>query len=93
MKAKRVETFDDWKDFFRQWQNDINYDSTLFSSVLEDYEFAETFPEPSHQEIEFGEFVDAQKWNDLSELCRVILPVVRSSPGRVDDFQKIVQRK
>jgi hypothetical protein len=35
MKGKRIETFDDWKDVFGQWQCDINYDSTLFTSVLD----------------------------------------------------------
>jgi benzoyl-CoA 2,3-dioxygenase component B len=70
MKANRIETFDDWKDVFRQWQNDINYDSALFSSVLEGYEFTEKFSDPPLQEIEFGEFGGARKWNDLAEVPR-----------------------
>jgi benzoyl-CoA 2,3-dioxygenase component B len=70
MKANRVETFDDWKDVFRQWQNDINYDSTLFSSVLEGYEFTEKFSDLLYQEIEFGEFGGARKWNELTEIPR-----------------------
>jgi benzoyl-CoA 2,3-epoxidase subunit B len=70
MKGKRVETFDDWKDVFRQWQNDINYDSKLFSSVLEGYEFGEKFSDPIYAEIGFGEFGGARKWNEPSEIPR-----------------------
>lgn len=70
MKAKRIETFDDWKDVFRQWQSDINYDSTLFSSVLEGYEFTERFSDPSQREIAFGEFTGAVKWDDVSAIPR-----------------------
>lgn len=70
MKGKRIETFDDWKDVFRQWQSDINYDPTLFSSVLEGYEFTEKFSDPIYAEIGFGEFGAARKWNELSEIPR-----------------------
>lgn len=37
MESKRIETFDDWKDVFHTWQKDINYDTKLFSSVLQGY--------------------------------------------------------
>jgi hypothetical protein len=59
MKNKRIETFDDWKDVFHMWQKDINYDTALFDSVLQGYEFTERFAEPKHTEIEFGEFSPA----------------------------------
>jgi benzoyl-CoA 2,3-dioxygenase component B len=70
METKRIETFDDWKDIFQTWQKDINYDTRLFSSVLQGYEFTERFAEPKHAEIEFGEFSGARKWRDPSEISR-----------------------
>jgi benzoyl-CoA 2,3-epoxidase subunit B len=70
MKSRRIKTFDDWKDVFAQWQNDINYDSTLFSSVLDGYEFTEKFFDSPHREIEFGEFGGARKWDDVNDIPR-----------------------
>ncbi|MBI4522263.1 MAG: hypothetical protein HY695_00440 [Deltaproteobacteria bacterium] len=56
METKRIETFDDWKDLFQAWQKNINYDTQLFSSVLQGYEFGDRFAGPKQTEIEFGEF-------------------------------------
>jgi benzoyl-CoA 2,3-epoxidase subunit B len=70
MKSKRVETFDDWKDVFKQWQTDINYPPRAFSLVLDGYEFTEKFSDPSQQEIEFGEFGGGRKWDDVSDIPR-----------------------
>lgn len=70
MESKRIETFDDWKDIFQTWQKDINYDTRLFSSVLQGYEFTERFAEPKHAEIECGEFSGSPKWRDPSEISR-----------------------
>jgi benzoyl-CoA 2,3-dioxygenase component B len=70
METKRIETFDDWKDVFHSWQKDIGYDTQLFSSVLQGYEFAERFSEPKHTEVEFGEFSGTAKWRDPSEISR-----------------------
>ena len=53
METKRIETFDDWKDTFQAWQKDINYDTKLFDSVLQGYEFAEKFAEPKQADIGF----------------------------------------
>jgi benzoyl-CoA 2,3-dioxygenase component B len=70
METKRIETFDDWKDIFQSWQKDINYDTRLFSSVLQGYEFTERFSEPNHEEIGFGEFRGTPKWREISEIPR-----------------------
>lgn len=70
MKTERIETFDDWKDLFAAWQKDINYDTKLFSKVLDGYEFSEKFAEPKHAEIEFGEFSGARKWQQVSDIAR-----------------------
>jgi hypothetical protein len=70
MKSKIIETFDDWKDVFQTWQKDINYDTKLFSSVLQGYEFSEKFAGLKTAEIEFGDFSGARKWQDTSEIPR-----------------------
>jgi len=70
MENKKIETFDDWKDFFRAWQKDIGYDTALFSSVLQGYEFGEKFAEPKHTEIEFGNFSGGRKWESAGEIAR-----------------------
>lgn len=70
MEGKKIETFDDWKDLFLVWQKDINYDTKLFSSVLQGYDFSEKFAAPKQAEIEFGEFAGARKWQDAGELPR-----------------------
>ena len=70
MESRRIETFDDWKDVFHAWQKDINYDTSLFSSVLQGYEFSEKFGEAKQREIEFGEFGGARKWEDTTEIPR-----------------------
>jgi benzoyl-CoA 2,3-dioxygenase component B len=70
MENKKIETFDDWKDLFLEWQKDINYDTKLFTSVLQGYDFAEKFAEPTQAEVEFGEFSGAPKWQDTSEIAR-----------------------
>ena len=70
MESKRIETFDDWKDTFQAWQRDINYDTKLFSSVLQGYEFSEKFAEPKQPEIGFGEFGGARKWQNTNDIPR-----------------------
>lgn len=70
MESKRIETFDDWKDTFQAWQKDINYDTKLFASVLQGYEFSEIFSDPKQGEIGFGEFGGARKWQNTSDIPR-----------------------
>ena len=70
MESKRIETFDEWKDTFQAWQKDINYDTKLFTSVLQGYEFSEKFADPKQAEIGFGEFSSARKWQNTSDIPR-----------------------
>jgi benzoyl-CoA 2,3-epoxidase subunit B len=70
MESKRIDTFDDWKDTFQAWQKDINYDTKLFSSVLQGYEFSEKFAEAKQTEIGFGEFGGARKWQNTNDIPR-----------------------
>jgi benzoyl-CoA 2,3-dioxygenase component B len=70
MQSKKIETFDDWKDVFSAWQKDIGYDTGLFASVLQGYEFEEKFADPKYGEIEFGDFAGARKWQDTGKIPR-----------------------
>jgi benzoyl-CoA 2,3-epoxidase subunit B len=70
MESKRIETFDDWKDTFQAWQKDINYDTRLFNSVLQGYEFSEIFSDPKQVKIGFGEFGGARKWQNTRDIPR-----------------------
>jgi benzoyl-CoA 2,3-dioxygenase component B len=70
MVTKRVETFDDWKDLFGTWQKDIGYDTTLFSRILQGYNFGEKFASGNHSEVEFGKFAGDRKWEKVNEIPR-----------------------
>jgi benzoyl-CoA 2,3-dioxygenase component B len=70
MAAKNIATFDDWTDVFRGWQKDIGYDTSLFSSVLESYDFTEKFSRPEHSEILFGEFAGQPIWESTADIPR-----------------------
>lgn len=70
MEAKRIETFDDWKELFQAWQKDIGYDARLFSSLLHGYEFVERFAGLITSEIKFGEFAGGHKWENPGEIPR-----------------------
>jgi benzoyl-CoA 2,3-dioxygenase component B len=70
MESKRIETFDDWKSLFQSWQKEIGYDTKLFSSVLQGYEFSQQFSASNHAEIEFGEFSGGRKWEAVGEIPR-----------------------
>jgi benzoyl-CoA 2,3-dioxygenase component B len=67
---QRLATFDDWRDLFYAWQKSINYDTKLFNTMLQGYEFGEKFSEPKDTEIRFGEFSGARKWQETSEIPR-----------------------
>jgi hypothetical protein len=56
--------------YFKPGKKDINYDTKLFSSVLQGYEFSEKFAGLKTAEIEFGDFSGARKWQDTSDIPR-----------------------
>lgn len=70
MKSATIETFDDWKDLFNTWQKQIGYDTKLFATVLQGYNFEEKFAAGNHSEIEFGQFAGAPKWEKIAEVPR-----------------------
>jgi benzoyl-CoA 2,3-epoxidase subunit B len=60
----KLANFDDWVDYFRQWQKDIGYDSSL----LGDYKFETKLGEIHTPEIEFGDFRGQRKWERAEQV-------------------------
>ncbi len=60
----RIATFDDWVDLFRQWQEDIGVDR----SVIGDYRFEAKFGELDSDEIGFGAYAGARKWETVLQI-------------------------
>lgn len=61
---KKITTFDDWIDCFREWQKDIGYDPAL----LGDYKFETKLGELHSSEIEFGDFRGRRKWERVEQI-------------------------
>ena len=61
---KKIATFDDWIDYFREWQRDIGYDAAL----LGDYKFETKLGELHSPEIEFGDFKGQRKWERIGQI-------------------------
>jgi len=61
---KKISTFDDWIDYFREWQRDIGYDAAL----LGDYKFETKLGELHTPEIEFGDFCGQRKWDRVAQI-------------------------
>ena len=61
---KKIATFDDWIDLFRQWQEDIGVDCSLIS----DYRFEAKFGDLDSPEIEFGAFAGERKWEAVLQI-------------------------
>ena len=73
---KRISTFDDWIDYFRQWQKDIGYDATL----LGNYQFETKLGELHTPEVEFGDFRGQARWNRVGEIPN---QAIRDAEGRI----------
>src|SRR5215469_2009017 len=61
---KKIATFDDWIDYFREWQKDIGYDAAL----LGNYNFETKLGELHSPEIEFGDYQGQQKWQRVTQI-------------------------
>jgi len=61
---KKIETFDDWIDYFREWQKDIGYEAAL----LGNYNFETKLGELHTPEIEFGDFRGQRKWERVAQI-------------------------
>jgi benzoyl-CoA 2,3-dioxygenase component B len=64
MSAARIATFDEWVDYFRQWQKEIDLDP----SVVAGYQFDARYGDLHSAEIEFGDFRGDRKWETLLEV-------------------------
>ncbi|MFN0151326.1 MAG: Phenylacetic acid catabolic protein [bacterium] len=60
----RIQTFDDWIDLFREWQNDIGLDREL----IKEYEFSSQFGKLETDEIEFGDYRGDRKWEKVRDI-------------------------
>jgi benzoyl-CoA 2,3-dioxygenase component B len=60
----KIQTFDDWVDYFRQWHKEIGYDATL----LGDYKFETKLGDLHTSEIEFGDFKAQPKWERAEQI-------------------------
>ncbi|MSO20336.1 MAG: hypothetical protein EXQ56_07700 [Acidobacteria bacterium] len=65
VKKSRVQTFDDWIDYFHQWRNDIGYPTDLIGA---DYTFETKLSELESDEVEFGHFAGQRKWEKVSDI-------------------------
>jgi benzoyl-CoA 2,3-epoxidase subunit B len=61
---KKISTFDDWIDCFREWQKDIGYDPAL----LGNYNFETKLGNLHASEIEFGDFRGRAKWERVEQI-------------------------
>jgi benzoyl-CoA 2,3-dioxygenase component B len=62
--ARRIATFDDWKDLFYKWQKDIGFDAAL----VKDYKFDAIYDDGTSPDIEFGEFKGRKKFTKVLEV-------------------------
>ncbi len=60
----KINTFDDWVDLFRQWQNEIGFDPKLMG----DYKMSAQFGQLETDEIEFGDYSGGRKWEKPSDI-------------------------
>ena len=61
---EKINTFDDWVDYFKKWQKDIGFDPAL----VPDYKFEAFYEDPPESEVEFGEFAGQKKWDRLLQV-------------------------
>jgi benzoyl-CoA 2,3-dioxygenase component B len=64
VSMSRVNTFDDWVDYFHLWQQEIGIDPLL----LGDYQFGVKYGDPPSNEIEFGSYKGDRRWESVMEI-------------------------
>ncbi len=64
MGAARLNSFDDWVDYFRAWQKDIDLDPSVNSG----YTFEAKYGDLHGPAIEFGDFKGDRKWEKILEV-------------------------
>ncbi|MBI2361647.1 MAG: phenylacetate-CoA oxygenase subunit PaaI [Deltaproteobacteria bacterium] len=61
---KKISTFNDWIDCFREWQKEIGYDPAL----LGQYKFEAKLDDLHSSEIEFGDFKGHGRWERVEQI-------------------------
>ena len=61
---KKISTFDDWIDAFREWQRDIDLRLPKYS----DYPFEAKYGDLKADHIEFGDFRGEKKWERVAQI-------------------------
>ncbi len=60
----KINTFDDWTDYFHHWQKDIGLDTAKFG----DYNFEVKFGQVDRDDIEFGDYAGRPKWETVLQI-------------------------
>jgi benzoyl-CoA 2,3-dioxygenase component B len=60
----KINTFNDWVDYFYAWQKDIGLDP----SYTKDFKFEAKLGEQESNEIEFGDFKGQRKWETVMQI-------------------------
>jgi len=69
MSATKMRSFDDWKQYFKEWQAEVGMsDIGLPQDGLEAYEFHVGMGDLKSDEVEFGDFKGQPKWEKLLEI-------------------------
>ncbi len=67
--TRRVKSFDDWKEYFREWQKDLGLEEVAESvGGLPPYEFHIGWGDLKSDEVEFGAHRGNRKWEKLVEV-------------------------
>ena len=64
MSSARPFTFDDWVDYFRKWQQDIDLDP----SITAGYQFDARYGDLHSDGIEFGDYKGERRWETILEV-------------------------
>jgi benzoyl-CoA 2,3-dioxygenase component B len=60
----KINTFDDWTDYFHHWQKDIGLDTSKFS----DFNFEVKLGDVDRPDIEFGDYAGRPKWETVLQI-------------------------
>jgi len=65
MALRKVSTFDDWTDNFKQWKADIGL---RLPKEYDEFPFEAKFGELKSPEIEYGDFAGRSKWDRVTQI-------------------------
>jgi benzoyl-CoA 2,3-dioxygenase component B len=65
MALKKISTFDDWIDNFRQWKSDIGLE---LPKEFDEFPFEAKFGDLKSEEVEYGDYAGARKWDRVTQI-------------------------